>query len=327
MSEVGGGGTPSEVSGVSVVAVERTAGALLRQAREQQGMDLAAFAAQLKVPVRKLEALEADRFDELPGATFVRALALTACRGLKLDPAEVLGKLPQAVSSTLDNVTGGLNQAYQDPSDGRHLSGALAQHRGVLLIMATLLVGAALLWLAPADWLSRPSQNGVGASVPAASGLALVDVAASHVAAATSGVAGLSVASAVPGASVASAGLNAGAAGAVGLVTPLVAGPAASSSSPAASVPGGRASAAIAGRVSPLAIRVREASWVEVADAGSGQILLGRLLAANEAVNLDAPGPVRLKVGNAAVTQVSWRGQAVDLAAVTKDNVARVELK
>ena len=38
-----------------------TAGAMLRQARQAQGMHIAMLAAATKVPQRKLEALEADR--------------------------------------------------------------------------------------------------------------------------------------------------------------------------------------------------------------------------------------------------------------------------
>ena len=52
-----------------------SAGALLRAAREKQGLHIAALAASIKVTPRKLDALEHDRWDELPDATFTRALA------------------------------------------------------------------------------------------------------------------------------------------------------------------------------------------------------------------------------------------------------------
>ena len=52
-----------------------SAGALLRQAREAAGLHVAALAVSLKVPVKKLEALESDRLDLLPDAVFARALA------------------------------------------------------------------------------------------------------------------------------------------------------------------------------------------------------------------------------------------------------------
>jgi cytoskeleton protein RodZ len=50
-----------------------TAGALLRDAREAAGLHIAALAVALKVPVAKLEALEADNFSALPDMVFVRA--------------------------------------------------------------------------------------------------------------------------------------------------------------------------------------------------------------------------------------------------------------
>ena len=55
--------TPPQAAGGS-------AGALLRAARERQGLHVAALAAMIKIPQRKLESLEADRLDELPDATF-----------------------------------------------------------------------------------------------------------------------------------------------------------------------------------------------------------------------------------------------------------------
>ena len=73
---------------------EPSAGRLLREARERQGLHIAALAASIKVTPKKLELLEADRFDALPDATFTRALAQTVCRALKIDSAPVLRLLP-----------------------------------------------------------------------------------------------------------------------------------------------------------------------------------------------------------------------------------------
>jgi cytoskeleton protein RodZ len=56
--------------------VPLSAGALLRQARERSGLHIGALSVSLKVPVQRLEALEADRYDLLPGPVFIRALAL-----------------------------------------------------------------------------------------------------------------------------------------------------------------------------------------------------------------------------------------------------------
>ena len=66
------------------------------------------LAVALKVPVRKLEALEADQFDKLPDAVFVRALAASICRNLRVDPAPILERLSGRTtpSSTSSSLTG-----------------------------------------------------------------------------------------------------------------------------------------------------------------------------------------------------------------------------
>jgi cytoskeleton protein RodZ len=69
-----------------------------------------------------------------------------------------------------------------------------------------------------------------------------------------------------------------------------------------------------------------DATWVEVVDAG-GQVLVQRLLRPGENLGLDGRLPFKLKIGNAAATQLQFRGQSVDLVPVTRDNVARLELK
>ena len=74
------------------------------------------------------------------------------------------------------------------------------------------------------------------------------------------------------------------------------------------------------------AISVTEASWIEASDL-QGRPIWTRTLTPGEVVDLDGGAGVRLTIGNAAATQVRWRGQAVDLAAATRDNVARLELK
>jgi cytoskeleton protein RodZ len=69
-----------------------------------------------------------------------------------------------------------------------------------------------------------------------------------------------------------------------------------------------------------------DASWVEIID-GTGQTLLSRIVQPGETVNVDGALPMRLKIGNARSTQLVFRGQAVELDAFTRDNIARVELK
>ena len=90
---------------------------MLRQAREALGLHVAALAVALKVPVRKLEALEEDRYDQLPDAVFVRALASSVCRTLKIDPQPVLDRLPQTAKPRLINDRDGINTPFRAPSE------------------------------------------------------------------------------------------------------------------------------------------------------------------------------------------------------------------
>ena len=54
----------------------KSAGAMIRAAREASGLHVAALAFSMKVPVKKLEALESDRLDLLLDSVFVRAFQL-----------------------------------------------------------------------------------------------------------------------------------------------------------------------------------------------------------------------------------------------------------
>src|SRR5258706_12919800 len=92
-----------------------TAGALLRQAREADGLHVAALAVSLKVPVRKLEALEENRWDLLPDSVFVRALASSVCRSLKIDAHPVLDRLPQNAAPRLVRAGDGINTPFRAP--------------------------------------------------------------------------------------------------------------------------------------------------------------------------------------------------------------------
>ncbi|MBN8509902.1 MAG: DUF4115 domain-containing protein [Burkholderiales bacterium] len=73
-------------------------------------------------------------------------------------------------------------------------------------------------------------------------------------------------------------------------------------------------------------LRAAEPSWIEAVDAG-GQVLLQRTLQPGETVGLDGRLPLRLRIGNAAGTQLTLRGEPVNLAPLTRDNIARLELK
>jgi cytoskeleton protein RodZ len=75
-----------------------------------------------------------------------------------------------------------------------------------------------------------------------------------------------------------------------------------------------------------LQVRASAESWVEVLDA-NGQSLFARLVQPGETIGVDGEPPLKVRIGNAAVTQVIFRGQTMELAPFTRENVARLELK
>jgi cytoskeleton protein RodZ len=301
----------TEPQGAAGGASGLSAGALLRAARERQGLHIAALAAAIKIPQRKLEALEADRFDELPDATFTRALAMTVCRALKIDAAPVLAQLPQVGGNGLAAVTGGLNAPFRDrPGRADPADFSPARHPLYWAAMAVL-VAAAALFLLPSGWWEG-FWPGSGPSQPPA--------AVAPASAAASAAAAMAPASAAPSAESDS----------LAAVPTLPSASAASAPTVEVvhSMPGVDAGAsAVADSAGGVAVlRASDATWVEVVDAG-GQVLVQRVLQPGESLGLNGKLPFKLKIGNAAATQLQFRGQGVDLSAFTRDNVARLELK
>jgi cytoskeleton protein RodZ len=282
------------------------AGALLRTARERQGLHIAALAATLKVAPRKLEVLEAERFEELPDAAFTRALALSVCRTLKIDPAPVLELLPQAPATGLAKAAGGLNQPYRERDSHRGGDAAPgAVGRSPLLWGGGLLVLLALLlWALPERWWS---------SLMPAAGPATV---AGEVSASAPAAAASAPVAPMPDAAASAASANAPAAS-------VAAAPAVEVVHSAPEPDAGASAAAPAGIA---VLRAAEPSWIEAVDAG-GQVLLQRTLQPGETVGLDGRLPLRLRIGNVAGTQLTLRGEPVNLAPLTRDNTARLELK
>ncbi|APW40784.1 hypothetical protein RD110_18255 [Rhodoferax koreense] len=125
------------------------AGALLREAREAHGLHVAAMAFSLKVPVAKLEALEAGRLDLLPDVTFARGLAATICRNLKLDPAPVLELLPRNAAARMGVEAPSINTPFRPPGDGPSFAARGRLFSPAVMAVMALLVGAVLLLVWP----------------------------------------------------------------------------------------------------------------------------------------------------------------------------------
>lgn len=284
-----------------------SAGALLRQARQSAGMDIAVLASALKVPVNKLQALENDDFTVLPDAVFARALASSVCRTLKVDPAPVLGQLPQGQAPRLVGDKDGLNAKFKDPQDKAPPLRLPAASRGVSLTVLVLLAAAAAVYFLPSGMLEfdlarapapAPAQAVVEASQENGS-------VSEPVPGAESAVSAQSPASDVPAAA------------------PTAAVPAAAVPMVAASV-ASAAGAAVASAL--LEFRATAESWVQVRDA-AGAVVFERTLKAGESAQAPGKPPLSVVVGKVNATEVMVRGAPFDLSTVARENVARFEVK
>lgn len=316
-----------------------TAGSLLREAREAAGLHIAALAVSLKVPVRKLEALEADRLDLLPDAVFVRALASSVCRTLKVDPAPVLERLPQTTAPRLAHDEGGINAPFRAPSDGAGSSWVDQLSKPVFLAVFALLLGALVLIFLPAAQRSGGDASRIESTTAAApAGPATAPPAQAPVGepVVTSPPAPAPVAAPVPQTSAPvqapqttvavtpsvkppalSPGLS------VAVSTPTVASPTLvltpGSASPAA-VPAPLPTTGV------LVFKTRGESWIEVTDA-KGVVVVRKIITPGETVGASGTLPLAVVIGRADATEVQVRGKPFDLAPVARDNVARFEVK
>ena len=290
-----------------------SAGDALRQIREAAGLHIAALASMLKVPVKKLEALEQNRFDLLPDAVFVRALAASICRTLKVDPAPVLALLPMTSSSRLGFHGTGINEEFRPSGDATSRSLWVQVSRPAVVAGVVFLLGALVLVFLPAVKAAfnelknsqfRPAA-GVSKSVPTEKANEL------PAAVGAIDIAGVQSATSTP---------------TVALSPTPDAGSVIAGGAPGASSPAIVTSAALPTAQDTVVFTSTGESWIEVADA-KGKVVLRRLMTAGETAGVTGLLPLRVVVGRANVVQVQIRGSAFDLDPVSKDNVARFEVK
>ncbi len=260
----------------------------LKQARERAGLHPVAMAAMLKVPVKRLEALEAGRFDELPDMTFARALALSVCRLLKVDPVPILATFPAGGEVRLSDIDRSLNQPL--PSRKATVSGPSAASINPRLSwpvgLAVLLAVVALVM-----WFYLPPQHSP-ALVEPASGAPETPVPAP---------------APEPALAVPAESTTTQSSASLVDVTPATLPPSSDE------------------RARGFVLRAVEASWVQVIGS-SGRVLVQRSLQPGESVALSADFPLTVVVGRADMVEVSLRGQAFDMTPHTRNNVARFEV-
>jgi cytoskeleton protein RodZ len=307
---------------VGTAAVGLSAGEKIKAARAQAGLHIVALAAALKVPVRKLEALEANRWEDLGDVTFIRALASSVSRHLKLDPAEVLACLPAGKHASLNIPSGLTGPLPSRPHSAMpQVSVGTAVRRGWPVVL--LLAGAVAVYFSPQ--ISTFVQGfgiGVGAApVAQASTPAPVPVEVSV---------GTEPQLQQPMSAQTEAAAEPVAIPTAPVVDKLPLPP--QNLAVSARPEQAAASVAVAPPAAPtpdaeiLRVHTSRDTWVEVTDA-TGRLRIQRLVAAGEEIGFSGNPPYSVVVGKADSVHVTIRGQAYDLQPVSKNNVARFQAK
>ncbi|MBB1652969.1 RodZ domain-containing protein [Delftia sp. UME58] len=313
-----------------------TAGTLLRQAREAAGLSLAGLAAALKVPAPKLEALEADDYAAFQDHVFMRALAQSVCRTLRVDSASVLALLPRTQLKSLADDRGSINATFKERSfkvTGTPLGRENGSRKVAIIVLLLLAAAAAVYFLPRHEGDAEEPQAGASDAAalvqPAGAGSEPVAVQESVAPAATA-PADVPDASASASASVPATSAPAAAAVPAPASTTTPAAPAAATA-PAADAPadGAAATSTATAAQTPGGVLVMKAnaqSWVQVKDSG-GRVVLQKTLAAGESIGAEGALPLSVIIGNASGTEVRVRGELLEVAKTTRDNVARFEVK
>jgi cytoskeleton protein RodZ len=291
-------------------------------------MHLAVLSVTLKVPVRELEALEADELDPGKGPVFYRGLASSVCRHLQTDAAPILALLPQTTAqlqplrSKIEPLESGSALGISSIPWGRMFSSQVFWGAALMVLLT-----GAFLWLpAPSQWawlddvkslmadevvsqevnepMVVPPALGLGTPSPAPS--PLTDASATTAAAAPS-----APASAATGATGATAS-------AAALPPPVQPTPAAPPSSGVAVAPFGPGPEWV--------FSASADSWLEVRNVQKAVVWSG-VVKGGESTRIQSPLPVSVVVGRAQVVTATLRGQPFDLKPHTQVTVARFEVK
>ncbi|CAI8951473.1 RodZ domain-containing protein [Pseudomonas sp. NPDC087626] len=319
-----------------VAATRVNPGETLRQGRESNGWSLAEVAVKLNLTVISLGNLEAGAFDKLPGHTFARGYIRTYAKLLGMDQAVLVQQFDQHTGTDAQGSNVHSLGRIEEPS---RISHTILRIVSLLLLIAV--VGGGFVWwqdqtslrtkdligLNPehvevegADGttqihpLDEPEDQAVvQAQTESTTPLALPEGASEAPAAQTT-----QVPAATPAAPVVATPVTPAAP--VAPVAPVA--PAPVVSAPVAPAPVATAPVAGSGQV-----RIQYVSdcWTQVSD-GNGKVLFSGLKRKGETVDVSGKPPFAVRLGFARGAQVSYNGQAVDVAPFTSGETARLKL-
>ncbi|QLL12261.1 RodZ domain-containing protein [Pseudomonas chlororaphis] len=323
-------------------------GETLRQVRESNGWSLAEVALKLNLTASSLSNLEAGAFDKLPGHTFARGYIRAYAKLLGMDQAVLV--------QAFDQYTGTDSQGSNVHSLGRIEEPVRVSHtilRIVSLLLLIAVIGGGFIWwqdqtsvrtkelislnqehveVEGADGTTQihpidepEDQAVVEGQTEGETALVLPETPAPDQVPANAAAPAPSAPAAAPAAPVVPAPVV------VAPATPAPSAPAA----PAPAVPVVAAPAAPADPTAPVAAPVAGAGqvqiqftadcWTQITD-GSGKVLLSGLKRKGETADVSGKPPFAVRLGYARGAQVSYNGQAVDVAPFTSGETARLKL-
>jgi len=295
-----------------------SAGAMLRQIRVSRGVHIAALAVSLRVPVKKLEALEGDRFDLLHDVVFARALASSVCRALKADPSVILDLLPRPDSIMKFSESRDLATSREIGFPAKESQIFKQIPKSALLAISTLLLAAFVLLLVPDfDWFAQSKSDATPSNQIQSGDLSKSDM----------GLPSNAPSTVSPGPEPSSQFSQAAASTSQPLPLKQAQVLGQANVSPPSVTPQGSANSTEIDRSTLLQFKTRGESWVRVTDA-KGETLLSRNLASGEsAVVAQGELPMQVIVGRAGLTDVLVRGVPFQIQDFAREGVARFEVK
>ncbi|TWS00027.1 RodZ domain-containing protein [Pseudomonas saxonica] len=318
-------------------------GETLRQARENNGWTLAEVAMKLNLTASSLSNLEAGAFDKLPGHTFAR--------GYIRAYAKLLGMDQTALVHEFDLYTGTDANGSNVHSLGRIEEPVRISHtilRIVSLLLLIAVIGGGFIW-----WQDQTSMRAKD----------LIGLAPEHVevegADGTTQIHPLDepedqavVEAKVEAESAAEAQTATQPDQSSQLALPLASEPAATASAPAPAAPAASTTAVLPAPAAPVAptpaatpvapavapvesapvagagkvaVQYSADCWTQVTDA-TGKVLFGGLKRKGDNLEVSGKPPLSLRLGFARGAQVTYNGQAVDVAPFTSGETARLKL-
>lgn len=296
-------------------------GQRLAEARQAKGLMPADVAAQLKLSIRQVEALEAEDFAHLPGEIFVRGFIRNYAKLVELDPAELL---PQVEVHVAEQVTApSTNLRFRTSPVRRWLVIPVV---GLVLFFA--LVALLYSWLKSGDETMVPesAQGQPGpaavAPIPVAPAQPVIPPQPMVLDPASAEASGQADATPVPSSQAAPAPAGHAAPGQPVSATPATKPLPEPVKAPAEPIKAPVEPSKPAG--SGLLFQPGEDAWVQVVDA-KGQ-RFSKLLHAGSTEAFEGNPPYKIVVGNAAAMRLTYKGRLVALKPFTGEKVARLTL-